>query len=76
MNKLFVTFWNIGSAQKCLTDTLLKLEMKKHNKNRGWVEANEVFKMDFLAFPLGDPKLIEQVFSETIFKSMKLENDK
>lgn len=70
MNKLFVTFWNIGSVQKCLTDALSKLEIQKHNKTRGWVEATEVFKMDFLAFPLGDPKLMKQVSSETIF--MKL----
>lgn len=62
MNKLFVTFWNIGSVQKCLT-AMLKLKMKKHNKTRGCVEGSEVFKlfkMGFLAFPLGNPKVINK----------------
>lgn len=74
-----LTFWNIGSVQKCLTDIFLKLKMKKHNKTRGWVEGIKVFKlfkMGFLAFPLGDPKLRKEVSLGTIFKSMNLENDR
>lgn len=57
----------------------LKLEMKKHDKTRGWVEGTKVFElfkmgfMGFLAFPLGDPK---QVSLETVLRSMNPENDK
>lgn len=72
-------FWKIGSVQKCLTEIFLKLKMKKHSKTRGWVEGTKVFKlfkMGFLAFPLRDPKLIKQVSSGTILKSMNLKNDK
>lgn len=60
----------LDSVQKCLTDMFLKIEMKKHSKTRGWVEQTKVFKlfkMAFLAFPLGDPKLIKQMSLETIF---------
>lgn len=72
-------FRKIGSVQKCLTEIFLKFKMKKHSKTRAWVEGTKVFKlfkMGFLAFPLGDPKLIKQVYLGTIFKSMNLENDK